>query len=177
MEFKLDMSMMFAMHDALRRELVQVARIAQLPDDNPAGLLRPVAVVASVGDEGMTMIDAVYPEPATALPPEEAALHEIGVGVAEQLRERLVALQHAAVALHIDPRQRFKSIGALRSVSITAPGSRHLPGITPGAARSLAAPQRPMGAAVPYAKLGCSAVRLHPAAAAPHATHSTVLQN
>src|SRR6266704_2152209 len=40
MEFKLDMSMMFVMHDALRRELVQVARIAQLPDDNPAGLLR-----------------------------------------------------------------------------------------------------------------------------------------
>src|SRR6266702_655348 len=32
MEFKLDMSMMFVMHDALRRELVQVARIAQLPD-------------------------------------------------------------------------------------------------------------------------------------------------
>src|SRR6266700_3133279 len=40
MEFRLDMSMMFAMHDALRRELGQVARIAQLPDDNPAGLLR-----------------------------------------------------------------------------------------------------------------------------------------
>jgi uncharacterized membrane protein len=45
--------------------------------DYAARLLRPVAVVASVGDEGMTMIDAVYPEPAAALPPEEAALHEM----------------------------------------------------------------------------------------------------
>jgi hypothetical protein len=40
MEYKLDMSMMFAMHDALRRELVQVTRIATLPDDNPGPLLR-----------------------------------------------------------------------------------------------------------------------------------------
>src|SRR6266704_15457 len=40
MEFKLDMSMMFAMHDALRRELGQVGRIAKLRDDDPAGLLR-----------------------------------------------------------------------------------------------------------------------------------------
>jgi Hemerythrin HHE cation binding domain len=36
---KLDMSMMFAMHDALRRELVQVARTAGRPDGNPARLL------------------------------------------------------------------------------------------------------------------------------------------
>jgi hypothetical protein len=40
MEYKLDMSMMFAMHDALRRELVQVARIAALRDDDPGKLLR-----------------------------------------------------------------------------------------------------------------------------------------
>jgi hypothetical protein len=39
MDFKLDMSMMFAMHDALRRELVQVARIAGQRDDNPGKLL------------------------------------------------------------------------------------------------------------------------------------------
>jgi Hemerythrin HHE cation binding domain len=35
MDFTLDMSMMFAMHDALRRELVQVARIAGQRDDDP----------------------------------------------------------------------------------------------------------------------------------------------
>jgi uncharacterized membrane protein len=44
--------------------------------DYAARLLRPVAVVARVGDEGVTMIKAVYPEPATALPPEKFALHE-----------------------------------------------------------------------------------------------------
>jgi Hemerythrin HHE cation binding domain len=40
MEYKLDMSMMFAMHDALRRELAQVGRIASRTDDDPAKLLR-----------------------------------------------------------------------------------------------------------------------------------------
>jgi Hemerythrin HHE cation binding domain len=40
MEYTLDMSMMFAMHDALRRELVQVAGIASRKDDNPGKLLR-----------------------------------------------------------------------------------------------------------------------------------------
>lgn len=40
MEFELDMSMMFAMHDALRRQLVQIARITRRRDDNPAKLLQ-----------------------------------------------------------------------------------------------------------------------------------------
>jgi hypothetical protein len=40
MEYKLDMSMMFAMHDALRREIKQVARITALRDDAPGPLLR-----------------------------------------------------------------------------------------------------------------------------------------
>lgn len=39
MEIKLDLSMMFAMHDALRRELAQVGRIASR-DDDPGKLLR-----------------------------------------------------------------------------------------------------------------------------------------
>jgi uncharacterized membrane protein len=43
--------------------------------DYAARLLRPVSVVAKVGDEGMAMITSVYPDPATALPPEVAALH------------------------------------------------------------------------------------------------------
>jgi uncharacterized membrane protein len=45
--------------------------------DYAARLLRPVTVVARVGDDGTTMIESVYPDPATALPPEEAALHEV----------------------------------------------------------------------------------------------------
>jgi hypothetical protein len=40
MEFELDMSMMFAMHDALRRNLVQIARFGKRSDDNPAKLLQ-----------------------------------------------------------------------------------------------------------------------------------------
>ena len=40
MEYQLDMSMMFAMHDALRRELVQVARIGRRTGDHPGRLLR-----------------------------------------------------------------------------------------------------------------------------------------
>ena len=46
--------------------------------DYAARLLRPVAVVARIGDEGVAMIRAVYPAPATALPPEAVALHEEG---------------------------------------------------------------------------------------------------
>ena len=42
--------------------------------DYAARLLRPVAVVARVGDEGVAMIKSVYPDPATALPPEAVAL-------------------------------------------------------------------------------------------------------
>lgn len=40
MEYTLDMSMMFALHDALRRELAQVTRIARRRDDNPGPMLR-----------------------------------------------------------------------------------------------------------------------------------------
>lgn len=40
MDYTLDMSMMFAMHDALRRELAQVGRIASVRDDDPGRLLR-----------------------------------------------------------------------------------------------------------------------------------------
>ena len=48
MEYKLDMSMMFAMHDALRRELVQVARTARLRDDHPGRLLHAALGVGAV---------------------------------------------------------------------------------------------------------------------------------
>jgi len=39
MDYTLDMSMMLAMHDALRRELAQVGRTVSRRDDNPAKLL------------------------------------------------------------------------------------------------------------------------------------------
>src|SRR6201990_2380186 len=40
MDYQLDVSMMFAMHDARRRELVQVGRIASRTDDHPGQLVR-----------------------------------------------------------------------------------------------------------------------------------------
>lgn len=43
MEYKLDMSMMFAMHDALRRDLARVGRLAGSLDGDPAKLLRAAA--------------------------------------------------------------------------------------------------------------------------------------
>jgi uncharacterized membrane protein len=43
--------------------------------DYAARMLRPVSVVARIGDEGTAMITAVYPDPATASPPEAAAQH------------------------------------------------------------------------------------------------------
>ena len=43
MDYKLDMSTMLAIHQALRRDLERLGRIAARPDDNPAGLLRAAA--------------------------------------------------------------------------------------------------------------------------------------
>ena len=41
--FRLDMTMMYAMHDALRRELVRIARITARPDDDPQHVLATAA--------------------------------------------------------------------------------------------------------------------------------------
>ncbi|WP_433380771.1 hemerythrin domain-containing protein [Streptosporangium sp. CA-115845] len=40
MTFRLDMTMMFTIHDALRRELERIARITARPDDDPRRILR-----------------------------------------------------------------------------------------------------------------------------------------
>jgi hypothetical protein len=42
-EYQLDMSMMFAMHDAMRRDLERVGRIAVRLDGDPAKLLHAAA--------------------------------------------------------------------------------------------------------------------------------------
>jgi iron-sulfur cluster repair protein YtfE (RIC family) len=41
--FRLDMTMMYTMHDALRRELVRIARITARADDDPRRVLRAAA--------------------------------------------------------------------------------------------------------------------------------------
>ena len=43
MAFKNDMTMMYAMHDALRRELGQIAHVTARPDDDPKHILRTAA--------------------------------------------------------------------------------------------------------------------------------------
>lgn len=40
MTFKYDMTMMYALHDALRRELERIARVTARPDDDPMHVLR-----------------------------------------------------------------------------------------------------------------------------------------
>jgi hypothetical protein len=41
--FRLDMTMMYAMHHALRRELERIARITARPDDDPRHVLATAA--------------------------------------------------------------------------------------------------------------------------------------
>ena len=63
---------------ALVIALLGIACIADflLLIDYAARLLRPVSVVAKIADEGIAVIGSVYPDPAIALTPEAAALHE-----------------------------------------------------------------------------------------------------
>ena len=88
--------------------------------DYAARLLRPVAVVARVGDEGVAMIKSVYPDPATALPPEEAPAHE-KVGMPSRVVEHgdgseiVLAVEiPAAVGAGATPRRRHRVSAAGR---------------------------------------------------------------
>ena len=59
--------------------ITTVLAIACLADflfliDYAARLLRPVSIVARIGNEGVEIIKSVYPDPATAKPPEHAGL-------------------------------------------------------------------------------------------------------
>ena len=93
MEYKLDMSMMFAMHDALRRELAQVGRIASRQDGDPATLLR-----TALGWELFKQFLTIHhqSEDEALWPPLRAAVagHPDQVALADELEA-----EHA----HIDP--------------------------------------------------------------------------
>ena len=115
MDFKLDMSMMFAMHDALRRELVQVARIAGQPDGNPARRLQ-----ATVGWELFKKFllvhhqsedDALWPvlRARVAGQPERAALVD-AMEEEHAVIEPLLTAIDAAAADPGDGWQRFGDI-------------------------------------------------------------------
>jgi hypothetical protein len=56
MAFRNDMTAMYAMHDALRRELGQIARVTARPDDDPKRVLRTEEA------DGLPLIDATVTE-------------------------------------------------------------------------------------------------------------------
>jgi hypothetical protein len=115
MEYKLDMSMMFAMHDALRRELVQVARTARLRDDHPGRLLH-----AALGWELFKKFLTVHhqSEDDALWPPLRAAVaaHPDQVALADELEaehaviDPLLAAIDAAVA---DPDYGYQQFGGV----------------------------------------------------------------
>jgi len=125
MEYKLDMSMMFAMHDALRRELAQVGRVASRRDDNPATLLR-----AALGWELFKKFLTIHhqTEDDALWPPLRArvAAHPDRVALADELEaehaviEPLLAAIDAAAADPDYGYQRFGDIIDELSAKLTA---------------------------------------------------------
>jgi hypothetical protein len=125
MEYKLDMSMMFAMHDALRRELGQVGRVASRRDDDPATLLR-----AALGWELFKKFLTVHhqSEDDALWPPLRArvAAHPDRVALADALEaehaviEPLLAAIDAAAADLDYGYQRFGDIIDELSAKLTA---------------------------------------------------------
>jgi hypothetical protein len=115
MDFKLDVSMMFAMHDALRRELAQVARIAGRQDGNPGKLLQ-----AALGWELFKKFllvhhqsedDALWPalRARVAGQPNRLALAD-ALEAEHAVIEPLLAAIDAAAADPADGHQRFGDI-------------------------------------------------------------------
>jgi len=125
MEYKLDMSMMFAMHDALRRELAQVGRIASRRDDNPATLLR-AALGWELFKKFLTVHhqsedDALWPplRAATAGRPGQVALVD-ALAAEHGVIEPLLAAIDAAAADPVYGYQRFGDIIDELSTKLTA---------------------------------------------------------
>ena len=125
MAYQLDMSMMFAMHDALRRELAQVGRVASRHDDNPATLLR-----AALGWELFKKFLTIHhqSEDDALWPPLRAAAagHPDQVAVVDALEaehaviEPLLAAIDAAAADPHYGHQRFGDIIDELSAQLTA---------------------------------------------------------
>ena len=121
MEYTLDMSMMFAMHDALRRELVQVTRIARVPDDNPGPLLR-----AALGWElfkkfltvhHTTEDDVLWPtlRAQVAAQPDRLALADALEAEHAVIEPLLIAIDAAAA----DPDYGYQRLGDLTDELVT----------------------------------------------------------
>ena len=112
MTYKLDMSMMFAMHDALRRDLERVGRIAGRLDDDPAKRLRAAAgwelfkrfLVNHHGSEDEALWPAL--RAAVAAHPDQAALVD-ALEAEHAVIDPLLAAIDAAAADPDGGRERF----------------------------------------------------------------------
>lgn len=115
MDYKLDMSSMLAIHQALRRDLDRLGRIAARPDGNPARLLR----AAAGWEQFKTFLVAHHTAEDQALwPPlrEAVAANPDQVALADALEEEhsviepLLAAIDAAAA---DPDDGHRAIGGI----------------------------------------------------------------
>jgi hypothetical protein len=125
MEYKLDMSMMIAMHDALRRELAQVGRVASRRGDDPATLLRG-ALGWELFKKFLTVHhqsedDALWPplRESVAGQPDQLALAD-ALEAEHAVIEPLIAAIDAAAADPGSGRQRFGDIIDELSARLTA---------------------------------------------------------
>ena len=115
MEYKLDMSVMLAIHRALRRDLDRLGRIAARPDGNPARLLR----AAAGWEQFKTFLVAHHTAEDQALwPPlrEAAAANPDQVALADALEEEhsvIEPLLSAIDAAAADPDDGHQAIGGI----------------------------------------------------------------
>jgi hypothetical protein len=124
MDYALDMSMMLAMHDALRRELAQVGRTASRRDDNPAKLLHD-ALGWELFKKFLTVHhqsedDALWPalRAAVAGRPDRVALAD-ALEAEHSVIEPLLTAIDAAAADPDDGHQRFGDIVDELSAKLT----------------------------------------------------------
>jgi uncharacterized membrane protein len=73
--------------------LTGVLAVACLADflfliDYAARLLRPISIVARIGDEGVAIIHSVYPDPATAQPPGSGGPHASASSIRREVEHR-----------------------------------------------------------------------------------------
>lgn len=121
MEYKLDMGMMFAIHDALRRDLVQVARVAGQRDDNPAARLR-----AALGWELFKKFLTVHheSEDETLWPTlrERTAGHPDRIALADALEDEHAFIEPLLTAIDAaaaDPDYGYQRFGDIIDVLVT----------------------------------------------------------
>jgi len=122
MEFKNDMTWMYAMHTALRRELERIARITERPDDDPKLVLRTAAgwemFKSYLHVHHTTEDDILWPPMRTALPDGSDGLALLDAMEAEHAGiDPLLSSIDAAL---LDPESGPERLGELTDALATA---------------------------------------------------------